>query len=261
MQHVDVKVHDGVGTILMDRQHVHNAVSLAMMDDLQQALSDLHQEKRVRSVVLAGSGGHFCSGVDLSLLDEISRGDPANTFSLWHEYWSRLTETLEHILRFPKPVIAAVDGAAVGAGFSLALAADIIVASEESYFTAAAPARGLVGGATAALLNFRIGGSLATRLCLTSEQVSAAEAQRIGLCARVVDSDQVWVVACEVARSTHAGPAEAVTATKRLLNETIGETLLSQLAAAGAASATACTTEAATEGVRAFLEKRDPHWP
>ena len=261
MQHVDVKVHDGVATLLMDRKPVRNALSPGLITDLQQAFSDVHQEKRVRSVVLAGAGDHFCSGVDLSTLQEINQAGDFEAFGQWHAYWHQLTETIEQMLRFPKPIVAAVDGGAVGAGFALALAADMIVCSQSAFFTAAAQSRGLVGGATVALLHFRLGGAITSRLIHTGEIVDAEQAARIHLTSAVVPSEQVWGAACDLGRRSAGGPAESSAATKRLLNETIGESLFSQLAAAAAASATACTTEAATEGVSAFLDKRDAAWP
>lgn len=261
MQYVDVKVHENVGTILMDRPAVCNSLHPGLIEDLQTAFSDLHQEKRVRAVILAGSGDHFCSGTDLSVFSEIANLPDNEALSQWFTAWQHLTELFEQMLRFPKPVIAAVDGAAVGAGFGLALACDIIVPSTRAVFSAAAIRRGLVGGATAALLQFRVGGSIAARMLLTGDSIDATGAHRIGLCDQAVAPEQVWVSAKEVAQSCSHGPGEATQATKRLLNESIGETLITQLAAGAASGATACTTEAAGEGIRAFLEKRPPQWP
>ncbi|MCG8652629.1 MAG: enoyl-CoA hydratase-related protein, partial [Pirellulales bacterium] len=128
-------------------------------------------------------------------------------------------------------------------------------------FSAAAVQRGLVGGATAALLAFRAGGALAARMLLGGQAMEAAEAHRLGLCLDPVAPDQIWVAACERASQCGSGPKEAIQATKRLLNESIGETLMTQLAAGAADSATACTTESAAEGIAAFLQRRAPQWP
>ena len=158
-------------------------------------------------------------------------------------------------------MIAAVDGSAVGAGFGLALAADMIVPTTRASFSAVAVRRGLVGGATAALLAFRYGSSLAARMLLTGQPVDAAEAYRLGMCGPAVEPQQIWVAATELAEQCTQAPREAVQATKRVLNEGIGETLLTQLSAGAADSATACTTDSAVEGIRAFLEGREPKWP
>ena len=135
------------------------------------------------------------------------------------------------------------------------------MASKQATFGAIAVRRGLVGGATAALLSFRSGGATAARMVLTGQTVSAAQASRWGLCDEPVDSQQIWVAASELAAQCAAAPQEAIQATKRLLNESVGELLLSQLSAGAAGSATACTTESAREGIQAFLDHREPIWP
>jgi enoyl-CoA hydratase/carnithine racemase len=261
VQYVDVKVHGNIATILMDRAKVRNALSPQLLGDLATAFADVHQEKRVRAVVLTGNGEHFCSGLDMRVLSDISKLPAAEALPQWLSAWRQLTELLEQMLRFPKPIVAAVDGAAWGAGLGLALACDLVVASSGASFAALAVRRGLVGGATAALLAFRLGGATAARLLLTGEPIGAEEAHRLGLCLAPVPPTQIWVAASEVAGRCTRAPREAVQATKRLLNEGIGETLLSQLSAGAADSATACTTEAAGEGIESYLEGREPQWP
>ena len=122
MQHVDVKVHESIATITLNRPKSRNALSPAVILDLRTAISDVHQEKRVHAVVLTGSGEHFCSGMDFSVLAEIADLPSAEALPEWFATWQQLTELLQDILRLPKPVVAAVDGAALGAGFGLALA-------------------------------------------------------------------------------------------------------------------------------------------
>lgn len=261
MQYVDVKVHDRVGTILMDRSAVRNSLNPQLVEDLQTALSDLYQEKRVTAVVLTGAGEHFCAGMDLKVLSDIADLPSSEAQPQWLTVWRHQVELFEQMLRFPKPIVAAVDGAAIGSGLALALASDLILPSTAATFSAAAIRRGLVGGSTAALLSFRFGGAIAARLLLDGQPIDAAEAYRLGMCLQPVAGDQIWVAACDLARRLGSAPREAVQATKRLLNESIGETLLTQLAAGAADSATACTTESATEGVRAFLQRREPQWP
>ena len=261
MQYVDVKVHGNIATILMNRPDVRNALNPQLLEDLSTAFSDVHQEKRARAVVLTGSGDHFCSGLDLQVLSEISEMPQDEAMSEWYSAWGHLTELLEQMLRFPKPIVAAVDGAALGAGFGLALASDLIVSSTRATFAAVAVRRGLVGGATAALLSFRLGGAVAARMLLTGQPIDSGEAHRLGMCQRPVPPEQIWVAASELASHCTNAPREAVQATKRLLNEGIGETLLSQLSAGAADSATSCTTESASEGIKSFLEGRQPNWP
>lgn len=261
MQHIEVKVHDNVATLLLDRPDKHGALNPGLLTDLRQAISDVHQEKRVRAVVLTARGVSFCSGVDMSTLKEIRELPDREQLQQWFEYWRQLAETCEEMLRLPKPIVAAVDGHALGAGFAIALACDLIVASHDAVFSAQAVRQGLVGGITTALLSFRIHHSLAARMSLTGNPISADEAYRVGLLAQEpVASEQIWVTATSLAKAASVGSPQAIQATKRILNENIGELLLTQLSAAAADSATACTTEAAGEGIDAFAEKKPPQW-
>ncbi|MEL6106713.1 MAG: enoyl-CoA hydratase/isomerase family protein [Planctomycetota bacterium] len=261
MQSVEVKVVDNVATIVMDRAEKRNALDRRLTSELGQAFSDLHQQKNVAAVVISGKGQDFCSGIDLAMLGDIAEMNPVEAQGEWIAVWTELTELCETILRFPKPVVAAVDGHAIGAGLALALATDLVVLSRTARLSANAAARGLIGGVTAPLLSFRFGASIAARMLLTASAIEADEAHRLGMCCEVVESDQVWVAANGWAKRCTAGPHESVLATKRMLNENIGETLLTHLASGAITGATLCSTESASEGIRAFVEKRDPEWP
>jgi len=250
MQHVDIKIHQNIATILMDRPDACNALSPQLISDLMQALSDVHQETRVRAVVLSGTGNHFCAGMDLKVMAQIAAMSESESHQQWFVLWNAVTELLEEILRFPKPIIAAVDGAAIGGGFALALAADCVVASDRASFAVPAARRGISSGAVAALIAFRLGGSVAARMLLTGGPMSAAEAHRLGFCPPPVSSDQIWVAASELAGETTHGPREAVQAIKRQLNEDVGENLMTLLAAGAATSATSCTTESAIAALK-----------
>ncbi|KAA5546974.1 enoyl-CoA hydratase/isomerase family protein [Roseiconus nitratireducens] len=261
MQHIEVKIVENVATIAMDRAPVCNAIDSQMITDLTQAFSDVHQEKRVGAVVLTGKGKFFSSGADLKSLASIADLEPLEAQTEWLQFWRELTELCETLLRFPKPVVAAVDGPAIGAGLALALAADMIVLGTAGSLVANASHRGLIGGLTAPLLTFRFGAAVAARMLLTGMPMEAEEAHRLGMCCELVPSDQIWVAANTWAKHCTHGPREAMQATKRILNESIGEALMTQLSTGAATAATLCSTEAASEGIRAFIEKRPPQWP
>lgn len=261
MQHVEIKIVDRIATLLLDRQDSCNALDSALIADLNLAFSDVHQEKRVDAVVLTGKGEHFCSGVDLKAFAKVAEMEPLDAQHEWFEIWRELTELCETILRFPKPVVAAVDGPAIGAGLALALASDLVVLSDRASLQANAAERGLIGGLTAPLLAFRYGASVAARMLLTGAPIGADEAYRLGMCCEVVPSSQIWVAANAWAQKCGGAPRESLQATKRMLNENIGEALLSNLATGAATGATLCNTESATEGIRAFVDKRTPDWP
>lgn len=260
MQYVRVNVHENIATLVLDRPETRNAIDPQLLSDLKQAFSDVHQEKRVRAVVLSASGEHFCSGVDLKVFSKIADMPEQEAMGQWFHSWRELGELYEQMLQFPKPVVAAVDGLAIGAGLALVLACDLFVMSDHARLSANAVGRGLVGGATAALLSFRFGGSVAARMLLSGQEMSADQALQLGFASEVVAQDQVWVCASGWARRCAAAPHEALQATKRVINERIGEALLTQLSSGVADSATACTTPSAVEGIQSFVERRDADW-
>jgi len=255
---VIVKKNLPSGTIVLNRPEKRNALSRQLIADLIQALDDLHQERKVRAVVLTGAGSAFCAGMDLAEMHETSQ--QPNAQELWYEDAILYRELIDKLLLFPKPVIAAVNGPAVAGGMGLVLASDIVVAATEARFGLPEPKRGIVAGMVSPLLVFRVGGSHAANLLLRGNLIEAAEAYRIGLAHQVVTSDLVWAQAQQIASEIEQSSPSALQQTKRMLNETIGEQLATLLSAGAAASATARTTEAAAEGLAAFLEKRPPKW-
>jgi len=255
---VMVKVNIPSGTIVLNRPDKRNALSRQMMTDIAQALDDLHQERKVRAVILTGAGSAFCAGMDLAEMQETSNQPDA--FMQWHRDAIQYRELIDQMRRFPKPIIAAINGPVVAGGVGLLLASDIVVAAQEAKFGLPEPRRGIVAGMVAPLLVFRVGASHAANLLLSARMIEPAEAHRIGLFHEVVSADLVWARAQEIAGEIAQSAPESIQLTKRLLNETIGEHLETLLAAGAADSATARTTDAAREGLAAFLEKRQPKW-
>ncbi len=256
---IKVNVHGTCGTIILDRASRCNALSREMVDKFSEALDDLRQEKKVRGVVLTGAGTHFCAGLDLNELQETAGSD--EPLQQWHEDAERLRGLLEQMLQFPKPIVAAVDGASIASGFALVLACDLVVASSRATFSIPAPKLGLVSGLVAPLLHFRVGGSLASRMLLGGDELSAAEAKELGFVHHVVSMDQIWVRASNWIDSISVSAAESLQLTKRVLNEMVGEQLSTLLSSGAAAMATSFTTEAAAEGLNAFAEKRPVKFP
>jgi methylglutaconyl-CoA hydratase len=256
---IRVRKHVPSGTVVLQRSDKRNALSRWMMLQLKQALEDLHQERRVRAVILTGAGSCFCSGVDLQEVQDSSRANDA--LQQWHHDAIQFKELVEMMLQFPKPIIVAVNGPAVGAGAGLVLASDIVVATPEAKFGMPEPRRGLVSGIAAPLLTFRIGAGKAANLLLTARLAEAEEAYRWGIYHELTTTDTIWARAHQIAEQCAQAAPESLQLTKRLVNETIGEHLGTLMSAGAAATATARTTEAAEEGLAAFLEKRVPEWP
>jgi enoyl-CoA hydratase/carnithine racemase len=256
---IQVKRHQASGTIILNRAEKRNALSRQLLAELHQAFSDLHQEKQVRAVILTGAGSAFCAGMDLGEMQATALQD--NAQQQYVDDAVQYQELVETMLRFPKPILAAVNGPAIAGGLGLMLAADVVIAAPEALFGVPEPKRGIVAGLVAPLLTFRIGGGQAARLLLTAATIPAAEAHRIGLVHELVAGEMVWARAHELATEISVSAPQSLQLTKRLLNEAIGEQLFTLLVSGASASATARTTAAAEEGLAAFLEKRAPKWP
>jgi len=256
---VRIHIHESTATVIMNRPTKRNALSRNMLAELSQAFSDLHQERRVRAVILTGSGPAFCAGLDLGEMLDASQ--TPNAYASWQSDAIAYRDLVVQMLYFPKPIIAAVNGAALAGGAGLVLAADIVIAAEGASFGLPEPRRGIVAGLVAPLLAFRVGGGPAGYLLLTATPIFASEALRLSLFHEVVHPDHLWPRAKEIAVGCAESAPEAVQLTKRMLNETVGEHLSTLLSAGAAVSATSRTTEAAREGLAAFREKRAPKWP
>ncbi len=255
---VEVRAQPPWGAVVLNRDQKRNALSRDMLRQISQAFDDLHQEPKVRAVILTGAGSCFCAGMDLQEMLDTSEQDDA--WQAWHCDAVQYRDLVQQMLRFPKPIIAALNGPAMAGGMGLMLASDLVIAVEGAVMGLPEPRRGLVAGIVAPLLSFRVGGSQAARLLLTAEAIDAAEAHRIGLVHEIVKEDELWDRSTAMCEAIARGAPSALQLTKRILNETIGEHLFTLLSAGAADSATARTTDAAAEGLKAFREKREPDW-
>ncbi|MEM1303246.1 MAG: enoyl-CoA hydratase/isomerase family protein [Planctomycetota bacterium] len=265
---IEVKVTEPVGTVVLNRPDRCNALTRAMIAALRDALRDLYNEKAVRAIVITGAGPAFCGGRDAAemhagVIPTPEAATPAQLAAAqqrWGEESTEYRDLIVEMLELSKPIIAAVNGPAAAGGAGLVLAADVVLACDDAAFGLPDPRRGVVAGVAGPLLAHRIGAGPAARLLLTAEMIDATEAHRVGVYHEMVATDFLWARAVEIGRGIAAGAPEAVALTKRLLSETIGEQLATQLTSGAIASATARTTESAREGISAFVEKRDPEW-
>lgn len=255
---VKIEIHDSTATVLLNRPDKRNALSRTLLAELQQSFGDLHLEKRVRAVVLSGAGPTFCAGMDLK--EMAAAADMPDPHRQWDQDARAYLGMIETMMRFPKPIIAAVDGAAIAGGAGLLLASDIVVASHDAQFGLPEPRRGIVAGIVAPLLYFRTNGSRAAFLLLTATAIDAEQAHQMGIFHQLVESEQVSSRAIELAQLCGQSAPPALALTKKMLNETIGDHFFTLLSAGAAISGAARTTAAAKEGLAAFLEKREPDW-
>ena len=257
-QPIEVKVSDVAGTIILNRPDYGNALTRTMVLELSEALDDLYLERRVRAIILTGAGDAFCVGADAAEMQLRSELEGAE--ESYGADAAEFRDLLVRMLDITKPIIAAVHGPALGAGAALVAASDLVVASPTAAIGLPEVRHGMVAGVAGPLVGFRVGASQAARLMLTGEALDANEALRIGLIHELTAPDTVWARAMDLARQCAAGSPEAIQLTKRLLNETMGENLATQLSSGAVMSATARTTEAAAEGLAAWLEGRPPQW-
>ncbi|HEY8200831.1 MAG TPA: enoyl-CoA hydratase-related protein [Actinomycetota bacterium] len=247
------EVQGGVGVLTLNRPEVRNALDRRMAGELQQVLGEAAAPE-VRAVVLTGAGGSFCAGQDLQAV----AGEDASfsAGSIVRETWNPIVLRLRTL---EKPVVAAVGGPAVGAGLSLALACDIRVASEEAVLSLGFARIGLMPDAGATWLLPRIVGlGRALELALSARSVPAAEALELGLVERVVPGDRLMDEAREIASELARGPTLAYAGTKQAINRSFELTLADALELEADLQDRIARTPDATEGIRAFLEKRRP---
>jgi 2-(1,2-epoxy-1,2-dihydrophenyl)acetyl-CoA isomerase len=246
-----VATERAVTTLTLNRPDALNALTAELRRELLAAIKAASRDAEVRAVVITGAGRAFCAGADL----RGGSGEREFRRVLADEY----NPLIEAIRALPRPVIAAVNGVAAGAGVSLALAADLVIAAEEARFVPAFHRIGLVpdSGLTRTLVR-AVGRHRAFEVLMGERQLSASEAQAAGLVAAVVPSDRLADTARELAERLASGPTRAIGLTKRLIAEAEDASLSDSLAAEAALQEVAGRTEDHAEGVAAFTEKRDP---
>jgi 2-(1,2-epoxy-1,2-dihydrophenyl)acetyl-CoA isomerase len=242
-----------VATITLNRPEALNSLTVPMKQTLLAAFRRVERDGGVRAVVLTGAGRGFCAGQDLR---ERLQPDAA---PLGVEVRERYNPLIRAMRAMPKPIVAAVNGVAAGAGASLAMAADIRLASEAASFTLAFGRVGLVpdSGATWFLPRL-VGATKAAELALLGDPVSAADALRLGLVGRVVAADELATEASAIAARLAAGAPRAIALTKRALDTTWDRDLDAALEYEAHIQDLAGRTKDHAEGLAAFLEKRPP---
>jgi 2-(1,2-epoxy-1,2-dihydrophenyl)acetyl-CoA isomerase len=253
---VDVTKDGSAARILLNRPEALNAWNEQFGRDLLDAVRSLGEDDAVRAVLITGAGRGFSSGADL----KEQRGSGEDGLP---DLSGRLKEIYHPIItglrEMPKPVVAAVNGPAVGIGCSLALAADLIVAAESAYFLLAFVNIGLVpdGGSTA-FIPARIGYARAAEMAMLGERVPAAQALDWGLVNQVVPDDELEATSTALLERLANGPTRSYAGSKLLLNRRVYADLAGQLEAEADAQKGQGQSKDFIEGVIAFVEKRPP---
>ncbi|MFE0028067.1 enoyl-CoA hydratase-related protein [Amycolatopsis sp. NPDC059021] len=249
---------DGVRTLTLNRPQAYNSLTVELKETLLAALREAAADPAVRAVVLTGSGKAFCAGQDLKEhVGLLQAGDPAPLRTVKDHY----NPIVRAIVDMPKPVIAAVNGTAAGAGAAFAYAADLRIAAASSSFLMAFANVGLGPDSGASwTLQRLIGYGRAAELMLLARTVDAAEALSLGLVGEVVPDDELAARAQAVAAKLAAGPTVAYAKIKNVLTVAAESTLDEALAAEDAAQSALGSTADHTEAVEAFVAKRRPNF-
>jgi len=258
------KPRPGVTLVTLNRPERMNAMAFDVMVPLQETLKEVGRDNETRVVVLTGAGHGFCSGADMEDSGAIPGVDGLTLTTIALRSMELLDEVIRTLRRLHQPVIAAVNGAAIGGGFCLALATDIRVAAHTAYFRAA----GINNGLTASelgisyLLPRAIGSSRAAEIMLTGRDVHADEAERIGLVATAVPEDDLLETCYGIAQRIMSFSRPGVELTKRSLWGSLdASSLETHMDAEGTAQLfVRITTQNFEEAVRARREKRPPEF-
>lgn len=259
MSPLSFTVSEGVATLSIQHPAVSNAIDITIIRAIHLALDQIQKgDSGARAVVITGSDAVFCSGLDLHSIDLKTQQARQRA----HFEMRRFMDPL--ILRlsgFRFPIVAAVNGAAVGAGMSLALASDIIVVGESAYFCPSFARLGLVPDAGITFhLARRIGGGRSLAALMLAEKIPAKTAHEWGLAYSVVADAEVLARAHEVAHRLATGPCAVLGQIRSLHASTFDHSLQEQLRAERSAQEMTLENHDCVEGVRAFFEKREPHF-
>ena len=255
LETVNVRHSDGVATVELNRPQTLNAWNRQFAGDLLAALEQAADDEGVRAVVLTGAGRAFSSGADLKDVsgDTLPDGRP-DVYTMLTERYHPIMSTIREM---PKPVIAAVNGPAVGIGCSLALCCDLIVAAESAYFLLAFVNIGLVpDGGSSLFVPARVGMTRASELAMLGDRLPAADALQWGLINRVVADARLEQEVMVIAARLAAGPTRSYAGTKRQLNNWLYSRMAEQLELEAQIQQEMAGSADFLEGARAFVEKR-----
>ncbi len=253
MEHINFDIEEGVATIQFNRPKVYNSFNRAMALEVQDALDQCAEDKEVRCICLTGSGKAFSAGQDLQ---EIVAEDGPDLPVILKEHYNPI---IERIVKIEKPIVAAINGVAAGAGANIALACDITIAKFSATFIQAFSKIGLIPDSAGTYFLPRIiGRSKAMALAMLGDKVTAEDAERMGMIYKVVNDDlfddEIKKTCLKLAKM----PTYGLGLTKRAINQSYNNDVHQQLAVEDELQTKAGLSEDYGEGVRAFLEKRKP---
>lgn len=261
MSVLDIRRHGATAVLSMNRPEQRNALDLALREAFSAAVAEVRDDDHVRAVVITGSGGHFCAGGDVKTI-AAQQGQKRDIFE-GRERIRKIHRWLDELIDLEKPVIAAVDGVAFGAGMSLALCADFVLASPRAKFCCVYARLGYVPDMGAMyMLPRAIGLARAKDLVLSGRVVDAQEAKDIGLVQSICEED-VLQAALEFAKRFHSAPTQALGIAKNVMNHAFESDRRTVYDLEAMAQAMCRETDFHAEATRRFIAKEVPlyQWP
>ncbi|MGI9250229.1 MAG: enoyl-CoA hydratase/isomerase family protein [Pseudohongiellaceae bacterium] len=261
MSDVEVSRSGSIVTLTMNRPKARNALSTEMRNELLAALLDAEGDNTVRCVILQGAGEHFMAGGDVKSMGDSIKLDPEQ---IRQEFLARIHDLhplMFTMRRMPKPIIASCRGAAAGAGVSMALAADLIIAAEDAYFTLAYCKIGTSPDGSATFqLPRAVSMKKAMEIALLGDAISAPDAAAMGMVNFVVPTPELAQATTDLATRLANGPTRVYGNTKALMYRSLESDFESQLQAEAVSFAECASRPDFHEGVTAFIEKRKPNF-
>ncbi len=254
---ITLDINHSIATLTLNRPNAANTMNVDLSRELNQASIIIDETASIRAVIITGSGNIFSAGGDLgSFADAADKaGQQLKKITTY------MNAAASRFARMDKPVIMAVNGTAAGAGFSLAVAGDIVICAQSAKFTMAYTAAGLSPDVGASYFLPRLIGLRKTQqLMLTNRRITSTQALEWGMVTEVVDDEQVLAKAQQVAQQLAKGPTKAFGQIKQLLLSSASNGLETQLEQEARGIAAMANTEDGLEGVSAFLEKRQPQF-
>ena len=253
-----IEKRDGVAIVTMNRPEVFNATDRRLHNELSRIWLDLGQDDEVRAVVITGAGEAFSAGGDFDMIEE-SFHHPELVLDV---FFTEARDIVYNMLNLDKPIVSAINGAAVGAGLAVALMADISIASERARLTDGHIRLGVAAGDHACIIwPLLCGLAKAKYYLLTSDFIDGREAERIGLVSMCVPHEQLMDRALEVARRLADGPQRAIRWTKRALNQWLRLGGVVSFDFSLAAEMLTFFGEDVREGLASLRERRPPRFP
>ena len=256
MKSITTKIESKIATLTLNRPEVFNSFNREMALLLQNELDACEKNPEVRAIVITGSGKAFCAGQDLK---EVTSPELNPGFKkILEEHYNPIIQRIRNI---EKPIIGAINGVAAGAGANIALACDVVVASENASFIQAFSKIGLVPDSAGTFFLPRlIGFQKASALMMLGDKVSAMEAEKLGMVYKVVASENFSEEVNNIASALANMPTKALGLTKRLLNNSMQNSLEEQLNLESKLQIESAQSEDYAEGVDAFVNKRKPEF-